>query len=324
MKDIGIPNFIREMTESKSDILFVSSINYEKRSLYWIRIANKVILRNQIPKQIHLYRLSLVNTGQPISILDEKTRSQEFDFTDHLDLLKYRIETDKIKVRLKHSTEELFLQDLADSNEILGDMLKNLTLTEPYQIVFDITALPRRVLLVMMETFARLIELKKADSLYILYTWPARYPVAGRSTNTGSLRVENAKVRLTPFLSDIGEIHGIMTAGRDGSIGRLFLESMPTGTKVDTYFHIKKDDYLYALDNILENSNVFSYIDNHSSSTLNYYLSISRGYDAIINRIKSVLRNWKVVCQELCKNSDGLGADAGTEMFLRWRLRTTA
>lgn len=35
------------------------------------------------------------------------------------------------------------------------------------------------------------------------------------------------------------------------------------------------------------------------------------------------LQNW-VVCQELCKISGGLVPVAGTAMFLKWRLRTTA
>lgn len=292
MKDIGIPSFVKEVTENKLDVLFVSSINYERRSLEWLRVVKKIILQNKIHKQMHLYRLSLENPGQIISILNEKIQSQEIDYKEQIDVFRKRIDADKKDIKLSFSTKPLFLGELADVNEMIVDVQKSSNLAQPFQIIFDITALPRRVMLLMMETFARLIEEKKADTLYILYTWPLRYPLAGRSTNTGSLRVENSKVPLLELLDDVSEIHGIMTAGRDGSIGRLFLESMPARTKIDTFFHMKKDDYLYARDNMLENSNVFSYINKNPSTTENYYLSVSRGYEAIMNKIKSVLRDW--------------------------------
>lgn len=292
MKDIGIPNFVNEVTENKQDVLFVSSVNYERRSLSWLKVVKKIIIQNKKPKQLHLYQLSLENPGQMISILDEKLQSQEIIYKEQIGLFHERINIEKIEIKLSHSTKKLFLGELADINEMVLDMQKNINLIQPYQIIFDITALPRRVMLLMMGVFARLIEEKKAQHLFILYTWPLRYPIAGRSTNTGSLKVENSKDQLLEFLDDISEIHGIMTAGRDGSIGRLFLESMPNRTKIDTFFHIKKDDYLYAFDNLLENSNVFSYIDKNPSTTVNYYLSVSRGYEAIMTKVKSVLHDW--------------------------------
>lgn len=292
MKDIGIPKFVREVTDNELDLLFISSVNYERRSLEWLRIVKKIILQNKTQKQLHLYQLSLNNPGQIISILDEKTQSQEIDYKEQIDILQKRIEIDKIEIQFTHSIKQLYLGELPDVNEILVDFHKKWNVKQPFQIIFDITALPRRVILLMMEAFTKLIEEKKASALYILYTWPLRYPIEGRSTNTGSLRVENTKAPLPEFLDDISEIYGIMTAGRDGTIGRLFLESMPARTQIDTFFHIKKDDYLYALDSMLDNSNVFSYIDKNPSTTVNYYLSVSRGYEAIMNKIKSVLLDW--------------------------------
>ena len=291
MKEIGLSNFVKEVTENKRDLFFVSSVNYERRSLEWLKIVKKIIFQNKVHKLLHLYRLSIENP-QTISILNEKIHSQEIEYNEQINIIRKRIDSDKVNIKLSDSTKPLFLGNLPDVNKMITDLQKNSNLEQPFLIVFDITALPRRVILLVMETFTRLIEEKKVNALYILYTWPLRYPVAGRSTNTGSFRVENSKVPLSEFLDDVNEIHGIMTAGRDGSIGRLFLESMQPRTKVDFFFYVKKDDYLYALNNMLNNSNVFSYIDKNSSTTVNYYLSISRGYETIMNKVKSILGEW--------------------------------
>lgn len=294
MRDIGIQNLVREITENKSDLLFVSSVNYEKRSLEWLRVAKKIIAGNKTQRQLQLYRLALENSEQLITILNEKTQSHEIDYKEQVDALYGRINTDSISIKLSSSTKRLLLSDLPDIDEMVFDLSKNSNLVHPFNIIFDITALPRRVILLMMGTFVRLVQEKKATSLYVLYTWPLRYPLAGRSTNTGSLRVENSKVPLIDFLDAPSEIHAIMAAGRDGSIGRLFLESIPARSRIDTFFHVKKDDYLYAHDSMLNNANVFSYIDKNPSTTVNYYLSVSRGYEAVMNKVKGVLHEWNL------------------------------
>lgn len=294
MKEVGVQNLINEIVEANSDVLFISAINYEKRSLQWLKIINRMLLQQYSERQMHLYRLAVENSGQMISMLNEITKSHVFEYENIFDTFIKRIAKEKINIKLTNSVKLISLRNLTSVNEIIYDLQGRLNLEPPFQLVFDITALPRKVILLMMEVVVKLLEEKKVNNLFILYTWPLRYPSAGRSTNTGLLKVENARVTLSQFLSNNSEVYGIMTLGRDGSIGRLFLESMPIDSKIDAFFHVKKDDYLYAFHNLLENSNVSSYIDNNPSTTLNYYLSVSRGYEAIMSKIKGTLYDWNL------------------------------
>ena len=56
-------------------------------------------------------------------------------------------------------------------------------------------------------------------------------------------------------------------------------------------------------------------------------IRIRRGMDVATFQshvIYSAAQTKRVVCQELCKSSGGLAVVAGTAIFLKWRLRTTA
>jgi len=287
--EIGINDLISELSKK---IVFVSSVNYERRSLESLKTINKIILNNSVNRQFHIYRLRVDNKDRRISILEAKAKSHEEEYDNYEARLKARIAKEGSETKIKDTKKTFTLDDLPGKDNIRSQLIESNDAKEPFSIVFDITALPRRVILLMMDVFVNFLEKSEAKNLFITYTWPGRYPFAGRSTNTGALFVENVKRRLPEFLDGVDEIQSIVTAGRDGSISRLFLESMPGNANTDTFFYIKKDDYLFGLNSILENANVLSFVDSNSRTRMNYFLSVSRGYELIISKVKETLEVW--------------------------------
>jgi hypothetical protein len=273
MEEMRLSSFLEELSCKKEDILFITS----------------VLFNSSFKGTVHLCQLELENL-QAISILNDRVRSQEAEFLDQIELIKKMMKQERINIELKLVKERLLLDSLPEISALMS-RLKTIAHSEtPFQIIFDITALPRRIILLAMEVHIKLLNEGNVSSIYIIYTWPLRYPIASRSTNTGSFRIENSNFELSEFIEEANEVHGIMTAGRDGSIGRLFLESIRSNNRVDAFFYVKKDDYLYALNKMLNNINVLSYIDSYT--TTNYYLSISRGYEVIMKKVKDILIEW--------------------------------
>ena len=289
MKEMRFSSFVDAISTKNEDVVFITSVNYEQRSLEWLKVVKNILFQSTFKKNLNLYRLKIENT-RTISILNHRIESQELELERQIKLIREMMEKENNGITLNLSKCPLSLGRLPEVEVPISELRAIANSGKPFQIIFDITALPRRILLLYMDAYVKLVTKGIVSSIYIVYTWPLRYPIAGRSTNTGSLRIENSNSTFSEFINEADEVHGIMTAGRDGSIGRLFLESIGKSNRVDTFFYVKKDDYLFALSNMLNNSDVLSRID--SSTTINYYLSISRGYEVIMKKIKDILDRW--------------------------------
>lgn len=294
MKENLPRSFFGKITNSDLDVLLISSINYEQRSLEWLRLLNRLVLMDETKKKIVSRCIILDNSDKGIQILNEKIKSNTIYYHQFIGEIQSRISSEDFGIVLSPEVYKISLQSLPTIEQLrlMFDIENNFSKESPCNIVFDISSLPRRVLMACMDFLFKMLEDKVAKSLFIVYSWPKRYPTIGRSTNTGALLIENNQDKLQNFISEINDVHAIIFSGRDGTVGRLFLESLPNEAQIGTYFYVKKDDFLYSYNTILNNSGVISHIERNNSRTLHYYLSVSRGYELVMSRVKSTLNEW--------------------------------
>lgn len=284
MREITVDELEKRLANTSRNLLFLASPNFESRSLTWVDTARKICSLR--PSAHMLVGMVTLQGGILQNLVLERLRGY------HIQEAKQRLkQQDSLQFTLKHESFS-YPHDLSpgDLDGVIRAWLD--ILSTPSSVCFDITALPRKVIVPILDTLKKLAGESKIDQLLLMYTWAKHYPRAGRQANVGSLVVIPGNSKLSLFIDSESDIKGVLIAGREAYAGRLFFDSLPNA-QVDAYIHLAKEEPLSAMQTVYANSTLLATVESRSDSSLNYFLSIARGHEMLVANALRARSKWE-------------------------------
>jgi hypothetical protein len=285
LKELTADDAIRDIETSRNDILFISSPNYEKRSIapFEHLLMKCDLTQRRGTLQIHLITLQALMSK---NVVLEKIKWSHVEAAQ--DLLK---EHEQPGYTWQQHTVT-YPQDFYYGR--LYTLVNSwiVSLTAPVTVYLDISGLPRRVILGFLTAMSKLAAESAISRVVALYAWPQGYPEVGRPANVGTLTVGLDAESLHLLCQGLSQIVGVTIVGREGYGATLFANTLPQNARLDTYVFMSKNDPIGSLRTIYSNSAFLSQISG-ANYTPHYFLSVSRGHRLLIDHAEDVVEEWR-------------------------------
>lgn len=285
MKEFSIKNAILQIEAMHQDVLMVVAPNYEERSNAWLSYLGE--LNNAITQHNKFFVGTITLQAQTHQnvFLDGLKRHNTEKASDHLESFSNH--------RLVRSNAVITYPQGFSLNELKAEIENWIAeLKGPLVVVIDISALPRNIILSLLNIFRSICFDGTISKLYFLYTWAEKYPRSGRLASIGSLGMAQDGRKFSQFLNGIQDVRALLVASREGYSGRLFLDSLSPLSQIDTYIYMEKNDPLASHQIIYANFSLLSALEGRSNADLHYYMSIPRGHRLLIDAASQIAVEW--------------------------------
>ncbi len=285
MKEFSLKSAIDQMNSANQYVLMVVAPNYEARSNAWLEYLdgmNETIAQHN---KLLVGKITLQAQTHQNVFLD----GLKWHYAERADEFLARYQNQRIA---RTSATIVYPQGFS-SGELRGE-IENWAaeLAPPFNAIVDISALPRRVILALLDILRQLCLDNLISKLYILYTWADKYPRAGRPANIGSLSMAQDGQRLSQFLQGMQDVRAILITSREGYSGRLLLDSLPSFSRIETYLFMEKNDPLSSYQTVYANFSLLSALEGRSNADLHYYLSMPRGHHLLVDFADQLVSEW--------------------------------
>lgn len=250
----------RDLLTSSSQLHIILSPNYEPRSIsagIWLAESLK---ERKIKPTFHL--MTLQGTGDQVEPLEHLKRENSKTIKSILQSNRYICLEQTIPYPDNYSPldVEAIVKSLDEDTD------------NPFTLAVDISAIPRKILISIVQSITRLISQGSLAGVYFLYTWSESYPSAHFASEVGKLVPVNSR-KPFPVMSAKRSIKAALFMGRQGYDAKQFLDSLPPRRSVTGFIFYNRDNPQHSLDVIRANSAILA----DRTVTVKYFLTIDDG-----------------------------------------------
>lgn len=273
LSEISFKSFIRQVAVEEQTTAFLFAPNFEPRSVVGVQRA----------------------TSSP-AILAGDTRwgiltlQSKYARVEPLEYLKQQIIKYALSVLQDNHCLAPIKSTLSYPEDLSPDQLRNTLLellkgvTQPCNLVVDITALPRRVIGQLVRCVERLVTSEQVAHVYFFYTWAGSYPGSGQPTEAGVLRAVESGKSLSKVLQEGMSAEAALFLGRHGSDALQFIEALPADKRVNVFAFLNRSELFRSLEMLRANVPILSGGD--TAIEIQYYLSLSSAHNKLLNWAK--------------------------------------
>jgi hypothetical protein len=150
----------------------------------------------------------------------------------------------------------------------------------PPDVLLDISALPRRVIVVAFRQLRKLQHEQAVANVYTAYAWAAGYPSNALPFEVGRLRTIESARPLDEFLpGKSDECWAVLFPGRQGFDAKQFVDQLPASRHVRVLAFMNRRGVLRSLDMLRANSSIL--VD--SAFEVTYYLTLREARSRLLD-----------------------------------------
>lgn len=271
MKELRQSEFISSVGTRKRPLLFLVAPNYEPRSVEApIRLAPEL---SQLGVQFAVGVLQLQAQAERVEPLEDLKNLGKTLLLQSLHECQVEPIMETVQYPDGYSPVgfQRFITELAESTGPNPDIL------------LDISALPRRILVTAFRT-VRDLQVKGAlGCLYVAYTWAEDYPSPTQPFEVGTLKAVELDCLLSDLVSEKGKVckecWALVLPGRQGFDGRQLVDQLPPTRHVQVLAFLNRNKLLRSLDMLRANVSIL--VDRAFS--VGYYLTLREAHSKLLN-----------------------------------------
>ncbi len=274
MRELRVPDFVATAAAGKRELIFIVAPNYEPRSLVAVGILLPRLLQSGVP--LRVVRCELQSHANRVDSLEHHKREAREAVQSLLKSLGIPSAEERIPYPDEFTPQSM--------RALLAQLVR--VCECPSDLLFDISALPRRLLVPAFRELRSLQRSGKIARLYICYVWAAAYPSAALPFEVGGLRVIESAITLSEFLGrwEVEECWAAVFPGREGFDSRQLLDQLPRGRHVRVFAFMNRRGVLRSLDMLRANASLL--VD--PSLEVSYYLTIREARSRLLNWAREV------------------------------------
>jgi hypothetical protein len=269
--------YIQEVLKTE-DTLVIAAPNYEERSLKFLEfLKERGVGSNKLA--VRLVRLSSVS--RRIDILS----SLKSLYLRKAEILLNGFETHHIRMNYPDGFERDTLR------QKIRDWIQEFS-NSSFNVVVDISCLPRSVMFTMVETLNILRkETSKIKQLYVAYAGAGQYPLVNYPQEIGSARGYFASSPLEQVISRCDNIVAILIPGFSGFDCKVvydLLEESEKPKQIHILLYINDDNIRRTWRTMRANQLLLSEVQTRDGQSIEYFFSLADGFEKIASIATSV------------------------------------
>lgn len=269
MFELSQDEISRTMSHLGGDVLLVASPNYEPRSV------------RGVAQFIEMYDDALVDCE--FAFLTLQARHGRVEPLEDLksSAIRYLGTLISEKYGKSHRSETIPYPDNF-RNAVVRSTLDILTaqLNMPFNLIVDLTSLPRKVLLALLGTLSTYAQRGLLKHLLFLYSWPESYPRLRYASDTGRLNLAELESPVSAAIDESICVNAALSLGLQGFEAIQFSELLPNNSNLSLFILMQNDDPLTSLEVIRANVSIVT------------QLSTEREYCLSLNSMHEKLNDW--------------------------------
>lgn len=267
MHETSIEHIRSEVVEQANSVLFLCAPNFEARSISIAMEFTEGFAK--LPENVYVAVLTLQGQRARVESLE------------HLKRLNTRCVEQQLKSRSgRHGRQTIPYPD-GYSSDITRTAMESFffTLPEPIVVVLDISSLPSRIVLDMMNVLKEAALVDRVAEIFVAYSFPERYPLPRNPTESGVPHLyQHRHVPMANIVTKDIRASAAVVLGNQGFQAEQFVETLPHDRRVSLYAFMNQNNLLYSFDVLRANTSLFF----DGAVSRHYYLSLAMGHHKLL------------------------------------------